>query len=318
MSHFDVFNGDADGIFALVQLRRETPKAATLISGPKREIALLARVSAGQGDSVTVLDISLDRNRGELQRLLNQGAQVHYVDHHYAGTIPAGVVADIDTDSRVCTSLLVDKQLEGRQRLWALAGAYGDNLIEVADALAIQSGLNQEQRRGLLHLGTLVNYNGYGRTLADLHFSPIELYRAIQAYASPFALLADANSPVATLAKALEADLARAKQLTPLVSTPNCLVVRLPDEAWVHRVNGVLANRLANEGPQRAVALVSELPEGALRISLRAPLARPQGADALCRQFEGGGGRARAAGINALPEAQLPRFIERMQRAFGR
>ena len=41
MTHFDVFNGDADGICALVQLRLATPIESVLITGAKREIALL-------------------------------------------------------------------------------------------------------------------------------------------------------------------------------------------------------------------------------------------------------------------------------------
>ena len=43
-------------------------------------------------------------------------------------------------------------------------------------------------------------------------------------------------------------------------------------------------------------------------VSVRAPLAAPVGADVLCRDF-GGNGRARAAGIDALPQGDLPRFL---------
>ena len=47
---------------------------------------------------------------------------------------------------------------------------------------------------------------------------------------------------------------------------------------------------------------------GAYAVSVRALLASPSGADALCRRF-GGGGRARAAGIDALPTADVERFL---------
>jgi len=50
MRDFDVFNGDADGICALHQLRLAEPRAADLITGVKRDIALLKRVPAGAGD----------------------------------------------------------------------------------------------------------------------------------------------------------------------------------------------------------------------------------------------------------------------------
>jgi len=59
---YDVFNGDADGIISLVQLRLSEPRDAKLITGRKRDIQLLERVSAQVGDRVTVLDISMRSN----------------------------------------------------------------------------------------------------------------------------------------------------------------------------------------------------------------------------------------------------------------
>ena len=59
---YDVFNGDADGICALHQLRLAAPCTSVLITGAKRDIALLERVQAQAGDVVTVLDISMARN----------------------------------------------------------------------------------------------------------------------------------------------------------------------------------------------------------------------------------------------------------------
>jgi hypothetical protein len=41
---------------------------------------------------------------------------------------------------------------------------------------------------------------------------------------------------------------------------------------------------------------------------VRAPLAAKSGADELCSQFDTGGGRKGAAGINHLPESELGRF----------
>ncbi len=55
----DVFNGDADGICALIQLRLAKPVEAKLITGVKRDIQLLEQVMVQAHDSVTVLDISL-------------------------------------------------------------------------------------------------------------------------------------------------------------------------------------------------------------------------------------------------------------------
>ncbi|HHJ80611.1 MAG TPA: DHH family phosphoesterase, partial [Candidatus Tenderia electrophaga] len=43
---FDVFNGDADGLCALQQFRLAFPGESQLVSGVKRDIALLRKVSA--------------------------------------------------------------------------------------------------------------------------------------------------------------------------------------------------------------------------------------------------------------------------------
>lgn len=86
MAQFDVFNGDADGICALHQLRLAKPIQSTLITGVKRDIALLERVEAKSGDQITVLDVSLDKNHTALEKLLQQGAEVLYFDHHLLAT----------------------------------------------------------------------------------------------------------------------------------------------------------------------------------------------------------------------------------------
>ena len=68
--HYDVFNGDADGIIALLQFRLAEPKVSTLITGVKRDIQLLQQVPALKATSVTVLDISLEKNITALDELL--------------------------------------------------------------------------------------------------------------------------------------------------------------------------------------------------------------------------------------------------------
>ena len=56
---WDVFNGDADGICALVQLRLADPRQSTLVTGVKRDIELLKRVDAQAGHRLTAQHISL-------------------------------------------------------------------------------------------------------------------------------------------------------------------------------------------------------------------------------------------------------------------
>jgi len=119
--HFDAFNGDADGICSLLQLRLDAPMDSVLVTGAKRDVALLQRVPAGRGDAVTALDISMAVNRGALLGLLECGATVQYFDHHFAGEVPVhpGLEAHIDTSPGVCTGMIVDTYLKGNQRVWA-------------------------------------------------------------------------------------------------------------------------------------------------------------------------------------------------------
>ena len=68
MTFYDIFNGDADGICALTQLRFVEPCAgAVLVSGVKRDVRLLERVTAVAGDVLTVLDVSMDANATALR-----------------------------------------------------------------------------------------------------------------------------------------------------------------------------------------------------------------------------------------------------------
>jgi hypothetical protein len=317
MSHYDVFNGDADGICALHQLRLAQPLAATLVTGVKRDIELLRRVDAQAGDGVTVLDISLDRNRAALLALLARGVRVEYFDHHFAGGVPrhANLTLHLDPAPGVCTSVLVDAHLRGRYRPWAVVAAFGDGLDATALALAQTCGLAPLQAQRLCDLGQALNYNAYGDTEADLLVAPARLYQAMHRHHSPFDFL-DADPLARLLDDGRRQDLEQAVALDPAFRLPAGSVYLLPDAAWARRVQGVFANALAQRSPQQAHAVLSPAADGGLTVSVRAPLARPEGADRLCRRYPGGGGRAAAAGIDGLPREQLPQFVRDFGAAF--
>ncbi len=321
MLGFDVFNGDADGICALHQLRLDHPRPGNrLVSGVKRDIALLEQVVAAAvpaAAEVTVLDISLDRNREALERLL-PACRVFYVDHHHAGEIPdhPNLAAHIKPDPELCTSLIVDELMGGRYRPWAVAGAFGDNLHGPARRAALAAGLEEEQIAVLRELGELLNYNGYGAAVADLHFDPVELYRDVAAYPDPLAFCR--RSPVlATLRRGFADDLEQGRAVEPWRESSAGRILLLPGQAWARRVSGVLANELARSAPNQAHALLVENADGSFLVSVRAPLDRLQGADTLCRAFPTGGGRAGAAGINALPPDRLGDFRQAFEAAFS-
>ena len=315
----DIFNGDADGICALIQLRLEQPREAQLVTGVKRDINLLQRVDAGAGDELTVLDVSMAKNTADLQRVLAAGAQVLYIDHHLPGEIPQSPRLDalIDTSPEICTSLLVDQRLGGKYRAWAVTAAFGDNLDASAEAAAKPLSLGNADLQSLRQLGIAINYNGYGSSVADLHFAPDQLYRELVRYDSPLDYLADADSSWSALLAGYEQDMTHLEALQPDYATEKLAVFILPREPWSKRVSGVFGNRLANEYPDRAHAVLSRNDSGAYTVSVRAPLNNRAGAGEFCSSFPGGGGRAAAGGINDLPVAQYGEFLRRFETAFG-
>jgi hypothetical protein len=315
MGFYDIFNGDADGLCALHQLRLAEPREATLVTGAKREVDLLRRVTPVRGDAVTVLDISLDTNRSSLLAMLEIGVSVRYFDHHFSGGIPRHPLleAHIDTASETCTSLIVDRFLGGRHRAWAVVAAFGDNLHE--SAAAAGRGLSPPDLARLQELGECLNYNAYGDDPSDLHFHPAALYRRIQPYADPLQFCEQAPE-LDTLRRAYRDDMALARAAPVEQVGSRCFAVFLPDAPWSRRTVGMLANELAREHAQSGVALLVRRREG-YRVSLRAPGTNGADAHRVARAFETGNGRARAAGIQFLPQEELPRLMQRLRETFG-
>ncbi|WP_010444054.1 acetyltransferase [Vibrio rotiferianus] len=313
--NYDIFNGDADGIIALLQLRLADPIDAELVTGVKRDIKLVEKVEVQAGDELTVLDISMEKNMAGLEQALAQGAHVFYADHHKAGEIPqhGNLDAHIDLDANICTALIVDQLLDGRFHLWAITAAYGDNLIARADALADRVGLSAEQKTQLKELGTLINYNGYGSKVDDLHFHPADLYQALKQYVSPFDVIADKASPYYQLQSAYQQDMDAALAIPATHESAKLKLFELPNNAASRRISGVYGNWLANQNPDSAHAVLTENTDGTYTVSLRAPLNNKQGAVAVCGQFPTGGGREAAAGINALSKCDVSAFIDAVE-----
>lgn len=316
MPAYDIFNGDADGLCALRQLRLHEPLQAELVTGAKREIALVQRVRAQAGDRLTVLDVSLHENRASLLAALEAGATCLYFDHHYPGQALAHprLQAHISYTAAVCTGLLVDAWLGGRYRAWAVTAAFGDNLPGLALEAAQPLQLAAAQLETLRSLGECLNYNAYGDSVADLHFHPAVLYRRLAAFDHPLEFAAH-DPAFEQLRTAYRSDLARAEAIDPRLMSATHLLTVLPDASWSRRVSGPWANRLATADPERAHAVLVQKDE-AFTVSVRAPQARPAGADVLCRSFPTGGGRPAAAGITLLPAGELDGFIVAFQRAF--
>ena len=319
MRRIDVFNGDADGLCALHQLRLVEPAESELVTGPKREIGLLKRVQAGAGDRITVLDIALSKNREALDRLLQDGAQIQYFDHHQPGEIPQHPRFEphIDTDANVCTSLLVNRYLQDQHLPWAVAAAFGDNLADAARLAAEPLALSSTQLAALQSLGECLNYNGYGESLSDLFFDPAELYRQMRPYADPFVFIQE-SSAYPVLKTGYAQDMALAERVVAAENRPAGRLFILPPDKWARRISGVFGNKLAVESPTQAHAVLTAKEEGGYVVSVRAPMVAKSGADEVCSQFDTGGGRRGAAGINHLPESELDRFTTLFYATFTR
>ncbi|TKF74937.1 DHH family phosphoesterase [Vibrio kanaloae] len=322
--HYDVFNGDADGIIALLQLRLSEPKDSVLISGVKRDIKLVSQVvtqMVEQGNvlSVAVLDVSMEKNLSALHNLLDANIDVFYCDHHRTGEVPRSQHLEtlVNTAPECCTSLLINQKLNGEYVAWAIAAAFGDNLKTVATQLAVENGFDDPQIAFLEELGTLVNYNGYGTSLSDLHFTPITLYQTLYQYPNPFHLLDDKDSVFYRLRAAYQNDHQQLSNLVPVYESEVVRVFELPGEAWARRISGVFGNEIVNQDSHRAQAVLTKNQDGeSYTVSLRAPLSNRTGADEICSSFATGGGRKAAAGINQLSEVDKANFISLVERYY--
>lgn len=316
--HFDIFNGDADGIFSLHQMRLESPQpSAVLITGVKRDITLLSRIIDEKNCTVSVFDISLYSNRDFLTTLLANNNSVEYYDHHFAGDIPESHLFrhKIDVSPETCTSLIVNSILDGKHITWAICGAFGDNLHQRAKHLASNLGLTEKQTSQLREIGELVNYNGYGSTLSDLHYAPEELYKAVLDYEDPFDFFVSSTT-IKSLREGFSSDLEMALKQKKHPAKGKNAVYFFPGTGWARRIQGVFSNLKAREETDMAHALIVENADSTLRVSLRAPLTDKRDADTLCKLFPTGGGRAAAAGINSLPPSMLDDFLIQLDKIF--
>jgi hypothetical protein len=263
-----------------------------------------------------VLDISSHANREPLLQLLNQGNTVHYFDHHFAGEIVESPLfhSHIDTSPGVCTSILVDRYLAGKYRLWTVAATFGDNLHASAFQLAESLKLDPKKTEELRELGELINYNAYGETLADLHFSPETLFLALHPFTDPFEFI-QSSGELKQLREGFRSDMQKAEEKQALRQSSAGRIFQFPNAAWSRRVSGVFSNHLARESPEQAHTLLVEREDGSFLVGVRAPIARPYGADTLCLKFSGGG-RVAAAGINQLAPEDVERFFDAFEKQF--
>ena len=322
MADFDLFNGDADGIFSLLQLRQAEPRPdARQVTGVKRDTQLFRRIASEvkAGDRVTALDIGMARNGPGLKSVLDAGADVFFCDHHATGDIPEyeNLTVLMDASPETCTSFLISQHLNGAASAWAICGAYGDNFQALAARIAAESQVTFPLNR-LRELGELVNYNAYGLTIEDLHFHPSDLYALLSAYPDPMAFLEDAPEALDILRQGNRSDWEIAASAREIHISNAGQILSLPASAASNRISGLFANALVDEEPDKAFAVLTHLGphSGGYRVSVRAPMSRrTRRASEFAAEF-GGGGRAEASGIDLLTDEDMARFIDAFNAAF--
>ncbi len=316
--NYDIFNGDADGICALIQLRNAEPRDAALVTGVKRDTQLLTAVDVAAGDQLTVLDLPMDKNRHGLERALAAGARVFYVDHHHTDNVPEDVnlTAIINNEPDTCTSVLVNEFLGGEHIKWAITGAFGDDLRETAHRLGRFAGLSTADLLSLEELGIYLNYNSFGPSLDDLNFDPRSLYQVLCEVGDPLSFIHHSQEYLA-LSEAYRADIAKTSDLHPIHANDKGVVFVLPDEPWVRRISSFFVNYLVTSKQGQAHAVLIRMQSGSYRVTVRAPLGDLRDADTVCGQFPTGGGSPAVATISDLPESSVDNFVAAFSRAYG-
>ncbi len=179
--------------------------------------------------------------------------------------------------------------------------------------MALQAGLNGQVTAALERLGICLNYNAYGDSIEDLHCHPAELAELMRPFRDPVSFI-EQTGTYAKLHACYEEDMAKARRAA---SRRGAAIIVLPNEPWARRAVGALTNELAQSRRDTALAILSPKASGGFTVSVRVPADNPVSAAEFCGEFETGGGRKSAGGINYLPEADLDRFAACFEARFG-
>jgi hypothetical protein len=308
------FNGDADGICAVVQFIQSGFIVDSFFTGCKRDQALLRHGEMLHNANILVFDIELSKNIDSLRKVLDNGCEVTWFDHH--GKCEESIFSEytnffpnIYTSPDTNTSLIVYKFLNNPELLkWAIAGLFGDNIDNTALYYCESLNLSAEEILILTNMGKLINYNAYGENLSDLIMDPIEIFHKAKQFKDPISFYKETNIGEClkkSSADDLELALSYSKQTN---------IVFLPNLPWAKRVYGMLGNYLIKQNKTKPLAVLVDIGKDNYLVSVRAPLNQPIGAGDLCRLFSSGGGRAGAGGINCLHKDDLEKFKQAFQK----
>ncbi len=311
MTAIDVFHGDADGLCSIQQIRLAEPlNERQVVSGGLSQHSLLMSILTAENRDILMLDLPLERNLVSLKQLLKQGCRVRCFDHHISSEQPEHerLELHLDASPETCTSLLVNKHLNGAHQEWAAVGAFGDNMPSEAKKLLQGSGLSENDVEQLQSLAELLNYNAYGDLLNAGHLSVTEMHYNMMAYDNPLDFIKE-NERLARIGKVMKEDLEHARKLLIVEDQPDGLVYILRPREPVRRVRKVWLGQLGRQYPDKALLIALENHDGSFDASIRAPLNSPSDAWKVAERF-GGGGREGAASVKCLPSTEVVNFLD--------
>jgi hypothetical protein len=282
----DVFNGDADGLFAAHQLRLAEPgpdpAAGAVVTGLKREIACSNRIDVPAGRRDATARASTSRSAATAPRSSACSRRARPCAGSTT-TMPATcprhprLRAHIDTAPETCTSLIVDRELRGAigagqwPRPSATTSAPSPTR-SAADAGADRgrTGAAARTRRG----GQLQRLRRDARRRADRAGGAVcAAGRVMPIRSTSFATTRSSpNWP-----RAGAADLAGAVQLRPWRQCGGGAVFVLPDEGWSRRVLGSFRQPAGRAFVDSAFAVLKARAEGGYLASVRAPAGAAEG-----------------------------------------
>jgi hypothetical protein len=168
--------------------------------------------------------------------------------------------------------------------------------------------------QALRALGEAINYNAYGDAECDLLVPPARLAGLLRPTRIPWCSRAASRGGPA--GRQPGADLELAWRIAPERDAAGCGDLPAAGRPVGAPVQGVFANALSQREPDAPTPILRAVGDAGFLVSVRAPRSRPHGADALCRGFGTGGGRASAAGIDCLPRDRLDEFSAALDRSF--
>ncbi|WP_375326304.1 hypothetical protein [Candidatus Tisiphia endosymbiont of Nemotelus uliginosus] len=311
------FNGDADGIAAVVQFIHSGFIIDNFFTGHKRDQTLLRHGETLWNAKILACDIELAKNMDSVKKMLDNKCEMCWFDHHGNGEEKLlleypNFTSNIDIAANTNTALIVYKLLNKPELLkWAIVGLFGDNIDGAALHYCQCLNLSQEEISILTNIGKLINYNSYGESFNDLIIDPIAILHKAKEFKDPITFFQQTDIGE-RLAQCAREDLKLGLSYCEENSQENYIIL-LPNLPWARRVYGTLGNYLVKQYKTKPVAILVDIGADHYLVSVRAPLDQPTGAGDLCRLFPSGGGRAGAGGINKLYKNSLEQFLESFQ-----